>query len=175
MKRYPIICGILLTTATLLGPAPSYAFPVAPSSLLPAVDSANLLVDVRGGRGGGRAGGGGHVNRNMNVNRNTNVNRNVNRNANVNVNRNRNINVNRRVGVGVGVGAVRPWARRPYFGTVVGGVALGTIVAATAIPLVPAPGLCWYWTDATEAAGAAVRKAYMREAVTDAALALASR
>jgi hypothetical protein len=165
MKRHAIICGILLTTATLLGPAPSYAFPVAPSSLLPAVDSANLLVDVRGGRGGGRAGGVGHVNRNMNVNRNTNVNRNVNRNANVNVNRNvnrnanvsvnrnRNVNVNRRVGVGVGVGPVRPWARRPYFGTVVGGVALGTIVAATAIPVVPAPGLCWYWTDATNTQG----------------------
>jgi hypothetical protein len=87
------------------------------------------------------------VNRNANINRNVNVNRNVNRNINVN----RNVSVNRRVGVGVG--AVRPWVRRPYFGTIVGGVALGTIIAATAVPVVPAPGLCWYWTDPSNTRG----------------------
>jgi len=45
----------------------------------------------------------------------------------------------------------RPFYRRPWFGTVVGGVALGTIVTAAAIgaapAYAPAPGLCWYWAD----------------------------
>ena len=72
-----------------------------------------------------------------------------------NVNANRNVNVNRRVGVGagVGVGGVRPWVRRPYFGTVVGGVALGTMIAVAAVPAVPAPGLCWYWADPSQTQG----------------------
>ena len=89
------------------------------------------------------------------MNRNTNVNRNANRNVNVNRNVNRNVNVNRRVGVGVGVGVgtVRPWVRRPYFGTIVGGVALGTLIAATAVPVVPAAGLCWYWADPSQTQG----------------------
>ena len=45
----------------------------------------------------------------------------------------------------------RPFYRRPWFGTVVGGVALGTILTVAAVgaaPVaVPAPGLCWYWAD----------------------------
>jgi hypothetical protein len=44
----------------------------------------------------------------------------------------------------------RPWARRPYYGTVIAGVALGTIIGVAAVGLVPprpAPNLCWYWTD----------------------------
>jgi hypothetical protein len=49
------------------------------------------------------------------------------------------------------VRAYRPWVRRPYFGTVVGGIALGTILTATAIGVAPAyapgPGTCWYWAD----------------------------
>jgi hypothetical protein len=54
-----------------------------------------------------------------------------------------------------GVATVRPvrrWVRRPYYGTVVGGVALGTIIAATAVataPAAPASGLCWYWADSS--------------------------
>jgi hypothetical protein len=46
--------------------------------------------------------------------------------------------------------------RRPYFGTVVGGVALGTIIAATAVgvvPVAPAPNLCWYWVDPSRTRG----------------------
>jgi hypothetical protein len=161
MKYRVILCGSLLATTVLLSSiVSSAALPVSPSAFLPAVDGSDLLIVVRGGGrggGGGRAGGGAHVNRGANVNRNTNVNRNanVNRNTNVNRNVNRNVNVNRRVGVGagVGVGIVRPWVRRPYFGTVVGGVALGTLIAVTAIPPVPAPGLCWYWTDASQTQG----------------------
>jgi hypothetical protein len=49
------------------------------------------------------------------------------------------------------VRAYRPWVRRPYFGTVVGGIALGTILTAAAVGVAPAyapgPGTCWYWAD----------------------------
>ena len=51
---------------------------------------------------------------------------------------------------------VRPWVRRAYYGTVVGGVALGTLMAATAVavaPEAPAPNLCWYWADAAKSQG----------------------
>ncbi|HUW73846.1 MAG TPA: hypothetical protein VMW05_07435 [Methyloceanibacter sp.] len=42
---------------------------------------------------------------------------------------------------------VRGWNRRPYYGTVIGGVALGAIIAAAAAPRAPADNLCWYWTN----------------------------
>jgi hypothetical protein len=45
---------------------------------------------------------------------------------------------------------VRTWRRRPYYGRVIGGVALGTIVAvavAGTVPRAPSPDLCWYWTN----------------------------
>jgi hypothetical protein len=44
----------------------------------------------------------------------------------------------------------RPWVARPYYGTIIAGVALGTIVTVAAVGLVPvrpAPNLCWYWAD----------------------------
>jgi hypothetical protein len=44
----------------------------------------------------------------------------------------------------------RPWARRPYYGTIIAGVALGTIITVAAVgyvPARPAPNLCWYWAD----------------------------
>ena len=94
-----------------------------------------------------------HVNRGASVHRNVNVNAHRNVNVNRNVNVHRNVNVNRNVRVGVGVGVVRPWVRRPYFGTVVAGVALGTLIAATAVPVTPAPNLCWYWTNSSQTQG----------------------
>ena len=51
---------------------------------------------------------------------------------------------------------VRVWTNRPYYGRVVGGVALGTIIAATAIgavPVAPAPNMCWYWADPSQSRG----------------------
>jgi len=53
------------------------------------------------------------------------------------------------------VAPVRPWVRRPYYGTVVAGVALGTVVAvaATAAPAPPSPNLCWYWTNSSQTKG----------------------
>jgi hypothetical protein len=169
MKYRAMLCGGLLATAVLLSfPHASSALPAAPSAPLPAAQSSDI-VDVRGGGGGGRGGGGGgharmgggggaaharmgggggaaharagggNINRGGNVNRNANVNRNV----------NRNVNVHGRVGVGV----VRPWVRRPYFGTIVGGVALGALIYATAVPMTPADGLCWYWVDPSQTQG----------------------
>jgi hypothetical protein len=44
----------------------------------------------------------------------------------------------------------RPWGARPYYGTIVAGVALGTLVTVAAIgyaPRRPASNLCWYWAD----------------------------
>jgi hypothetical protein len=45
------------------------------------------------------------------------------------------------------VGGVRPWVRAPYYGGIVAGVTIGAVVAATAVPPVPAPGLCWFWSS----------------------------
>jgi hypothetical protein len=44
----------------------------------------------------------------------------------------------------------RPWVRRPYYGTIFAGVALGTLITVAAIGAVPPrphPDLCWYWAD----------------------------
>ena len=44
----------------------------------------------------------------------------------------------------------RPWAPRPYYETIIAGVALGTLITVAAIgvvPVRPAPDLCWYWAD----------------------------
>ena len=48
----------------------------------------------------------------------------------------------------------RKWNRRPYYGTVIGGVALGTILGAAAYSAVaPAPNTCWYWADPSQTQG----------------------
>ena len=82
------------------------------------------------------------------------MNRNVSRNVNVNraARRNVNVNVNRRVVVR----PVRVWAPRPYFGTIVGGIALGTIIAASVAgtaPVAPAANMCWFWVDSAQIQG----------------------
>jgi hypothetical protein len=57
------------------------------------------------------------------------------------------------VNVNVHGTSVRPWVQRPYFGTVVGGIALGSVIAATAAPTPPADNLCWVWTSAEHTQG----------------------
>ncbi len=51
----------------------------------------------------------------------------------------------------------RAWAHRPYYGTaIIGGVALGTIIAVSAAhtyPAPPGPNACWYWSDPSETHG----------------------
>jgi hypothetical protein len=100
---------------------------------------------MAGGGMGGMAGAGGMGTGGMSAagmgGMGTNVDRtNVNR---TNVNRT-NINVS---------GSVRPWVRQPYYGTIVGGVALGTMIAATTVPVAPAPNLCWIWTSSAHTQG----------------------
>ncbi len=52
---------------------------------------------------------------------------------------------------------VRRWHHRPYYGRIIGGVALGTLLAATAYyayaDAPPADGLCWFWADDDETQG----------------------
>lgn len=121
---------VLATSAT-----PGAALPTAPSSLAHAVAATDLRTDAAARR--------------TNVVRNKNMN--VNRTRNVNVNRNRdvNVNVNRRVVVR----PVRPWVARPWFGTVVAGVTIGTVIAATTVPPAPASNLCWFWSDSSNTRG----------------------
>lgn len=48
----------------------------------------------------------------------------------------------------------RKWYKRPYYGTVVGGIALGTVLGAAAYAATPpAPNLCWYWANPARTQG----------------------
>ena len=50
----------------------------------------------------------------------------------------------------------RPWYRRPYYGTIIGGIALGSIIGVTAYGFAPArprPDMCWYWADEIQSRG----------------------
>ena len=53
--------------------------------------------------------------------------------------------------------AYRGWKRRPHYGRVIGGIALGTLLAGSAYYAYagapPAPGLCSYWADRYEERG----------------------
>ncbi|WGD54663.1 hypothetical protein QA641_12575 [Bradyrhizobium sp. CB1650] len=80
---------------------------------------------------------------------------NIKQRNNVNVRRDVNVNVNKRTTV-VARRPVRGWVPRPYYGTIVGGSAFGTIVAATTVgvaPVAPAANMCWFWTDAAMSQG----------------------
>jgi hypothetical protein len=152
MTAARILGGALLGTLLSLGAIEqSVAFPMMNSGTQAAGD--DMIVNVRATRGGGgRAGGarsGAHVNR-------TNVSRaNVSR-TNVNVNRRANVNVNVNRNVRVGVRPVRAWGARPYYGTIVGGVALGSLIVASSMgvaPVAPAPNMCWFWMDETQLGG----------------------
>jgi hypothetical protein len=147
--------ALLISAVLALSLTPQAAQSAAPAPSLPLFaqiagapsDEALSAFARRGGARTANVGRNGGVNRNINGNVNRNINRNVNRNVNIN----RNI---ARVGVGgVAVGAVRPWVRRPYFGTVVAGVTLGTIIAASTIPAAPSSGLCWFWSNSSRSRG----------------------
>jgi hypothetical protein len=75
-------------------------------------------------------------------------------NTNINNTNVRNTNVNRGGAGSVAVvSPVRPWVPKPYYGTVVAGVTLGTLIVATTIPLAPASDLCWYWSNSSQTRG----------------------
>lgn len=134
--RYHLMPSTLLLSAALLSglAATASALPVAPSALPVALDSVDLQSDVAARRSVTRS--------NRTVTRNKTVTR---KRVNVNVDR----HVHRRVVVR----PVRPWVHRPWFGTVVAGVTIGTVIAATAVPTPPAPNLCWFWSDSTNTRG----------------------
>ena len=111
-------------------------------------------ANVRHGGGGGGGGvhrGGGNMNHNMNMNHNVNRNGNFNHNTNVNVNGHWN---------GGYYGNYHGGWNRSYTwlpgGAIAAGAAIGFIAAGTAVawaPPAPYPGLCWYYTDATQRNG----------------------
>ncbi len=151
MKLIKILSGAFLCSALSLGSiGQSAALPMLNSGVQAAGD--NIIVNVRAVRGGGARAGGArsaHV-RHTNVNR-TNASR-----TNVNVNRRTNVNVNVNRNVRVGVRPVRAWGARPYYGTIVGGVALGSFIAVSAMgvaPVAPAANMCWFWADSSQMSG----------------------
>ena len=82
--------------------------------------------------------------------RNTNVNNTNARSTNVNNTNVNNTTVNTSVAV---VSPVRPWVPKPYYGTNVAGVTVGTLIVASTIPPAPSSQLCWYWANASQTQG----------------------
>ncbi len=60
---------------------------------------------------------------------------------------------------GFRIGGGRPFrglVRRPYYGTILGGIALGTVIGvavAGTVPEAPAPNMCWFWSDPSYSQG----------------------
>ena len=176
MNYRALLCGALTVAATSLTAVPSSAMPISPASILTAAEDSDLIVQVRGpekkgGKTASRSAGASRsassnakgnrnakvdandkVNRNANANGNANVNRNANVNGNANVNRNTNVNANRNANVNA-VAVVRPWTPRPYYGTVVAGVTLGTVIYTTTVPAAPSPEVCWVWSNSAHTQG----------------------
>jgi hypothetical protein len=48
---------------------------------------------------------------------------------------------------------VRPWVAQPYYGTIIDGVPIGTVVAANAVPTARSFDLCWYWSSTSKTRG----------------------
>jgi hypothetical protein len=152
MTRLALLVSTIVALP-LLAPHDAQSAPSMPADITAVIgaaseDALSAFARRAGGAGGARTA---NVSRGHNINRNANINRNVNRHVNVN----RNVNINRniaRVGVG-GAAVVRPWVRRPYYGTVVAGVALGTIIAASTIPAAPSSNLCWNWSNSSNTRG----------------------
>jgi hypothetical protein len=82
-----------------------------------------------------------HVNKKIKLNKNLYVTKNI--------KINKNVYVSKKV-------YVKNWSHKSYYGNVIAGVALGTILGVTAVgvvPAAPAPDLCWYWTNVSKNRG----------------------
>ncbi len=147
-----ILAGAFLCTALSLGAiGQSVAWPMM-SGMSAAGD--DMIVNVRATRSGGARAGGARSG--LHASRTSVSHTNVSRNTKVNVNRRTNVNVNVNRNVHVGVRPVRAWGARPYYGTIVGGVALGSLIVASSMgvaPVAPAPNMCWFWTDSSQMSG----------------------
>jgi hypothetical protein len=136
-----------VATVVLVSGLPQHgvALPIAPLNAAQVADS-NQVIQVRATAKRATVSKRTTVSRRTTVNRNARVNKNVHVNRNVRVNRN--VNVHRTVVVRRPY--YRPWVARPYYGAIIGGVALGTVIgvsAAYAAPVAPAPNMCWFWAD----------------------------
>jgi hypothetical protein len=146
MNLTTIMAGTALLVALSAGSTtPSTARTLSFGELKPALDSTDVYVDVRAGRGAGVARGGVAVHRGAMVGGGAVVRGGTAIRGGAVVHRG---------GVAV-VRPVRPWVSRPYYGRVIGGVALGTLIVVTAgaVPPAPASDLCWYWADPSQSQG----------------------
>ena len=163
-----LIGGLVLSLGfALLGSGELAAVPIAGASAIRAATQGTPIVETvaaRGGRGGGVAvrgggvavrGGGVAVRGGGAAVRGGGV---AVRGGGVAVRRGGAVAVGRGGAVAVRGGAAvvrpyRPWVRRAYYGTVIGGVALGTIIAVSAIPPAPSDDLCWFWANQAQTRG----------------------
>jgi len=160
MPRAIVFAATTLVLAIgALGVTRVIAVPVSPAVLKQEASDSRLIEQARRG-GGGRVARGARVSRGGSVARRGSVARGGNvrsgrradvRRTNVRrVDRRTNV-VNRRV-----VRPVRPWVRRPWYGRVVAGVALGSVIWATTAglpPAAPSSNLCWYWSNSSQTRG----------------------
>ncbi len=137
----PTIIALLLVSQGAQS-APSISPSVAEIVGTASDEALHAFAARRGASGAANVNRGANVNRNANfnknanfsnnknINKNTNINRNTNVNKNTDLNRNVNANINRNIIVR----PVQPWVRRPYYGTVIAGITLGTIIAVSSVP-----------------------------------------
>jgi hypothetical protein len=156
------ILGLAAAALTIGTPSLSAAMPVAP--LKAQVGEIDHVIDVKnhkGGGGGNKARGNNRGNAKANNNRarqNVKVNK---TNKNVKVNKvNKTVkHVDKKVVHKTVVHRpYRAWVHRPYYGAVIAGVTLGTVIAVSTPRVVPVltvanPNLCWYWSDPAEING----------------------
>jgi hypothetical protein len=125
-----VVTGLLVLGLTL----PAAAATLAPGLGASFASGDRLVIEAKHAKV--------HVNKHVKVkNKTVKINKTVKVNKNVYVNKN------------VVVRPYKAWVRKPYYGTWVAGVALGTILAVSAIPPAPAPNVCWYWANPAHTRG----------------------
>lgn len=120
----------------------------AAPSALPAVVGGSPGRDTRTGRNV-------DVYRHFDINRRTTFDHDpfVNRDTNLDRNLNRNLDLNRGIGTTFVLKPYRPWVQQSYYGKVVSGVTLGTIVGVTSTPVPPSTKVCWFWATSSHTQG----------------------
>lgn len=124
----------LSTQAAIAGPLPAPSSPVVASDagLFVTVDKKKVVKKKK--KTVKKTNKKGKVTKKTTVKKKTTVRKNNNNRYNVKVRVNR---------------PYRAWNRRPYYGRVVAGVTVGTVlvVSASRVPVQPDPDLCWYWSN----------------------------
>jgi hypothetical protein len=147
------ILGVAAAALVIGTPQHSTAMPVAPlNAQVGDFDNVITVKNHNKGGGGKQAKGGKQVKHVNKTNKNVKNVKNV-KHVNKTVVR-RDVRVHRTV-------VVRPyraWTHRPYYGAVIAGVTIGTVIAVSTPRVVPVlsvadPRLCWYWADPAEVRG----------------------